>query len=122
MAITVLSPFHDGNDSAIPKLVVRGLVADLVSEAVVSAVSDKVRQTVAAVSELLQDKTRREVNLAQLSSFLGLDKSAVSRRVLDSLKDGYLVNRETINGKPARLVIGKSLPDDVEVLPKASTL
>ena len=50
---------------------------------------------------------------------LKLDKSAVSRRVKGALADGFLKNNEEKRGKPARLVVGDPLPDDVAFLPTA---
>jgi hypothetical protein len=37
--------------------------------------------------------------------------------VKQAIKLGYLVNEESINGKPMRLIIGDPLPEEVQVLP-----
>jgi hypothetical protein len=44
-----------------------------------------------------------------------LDKSAVSRRVADAIDRGYLRNLEDKKGRPARLVMGDPLPEELEV-------
>ena len=49
-------------------------------------------------------------------------KSSASRRAKDAIKRGYLNNLEDKRGRPARLVLGDPLPDDVEVLPTPENL
>ena len=53
---------------------------------------------------------------------LGWMKSSASRRAKDAIKRGYLNNLEDKRGRPARLVLGDPLPDDVEVLPTPENL
>lgn len=96
--------------------VVRDLIADLVAAGVEATVRPEVRETVQAVAYLL-GKGGEEVRQTELRDRLGLDKSAVSRRVADALDRGYLRNLEDRKGRPARLVIGDPLPDELEVLP-----
>jgi hypothetical protein len=55
--------------------------------------------------------------LVELARRLELDKSAVSRRVAKAVERGYLDSQEKTKGKPAKLVIGDSLPDEALVLP-----
>jgi DNA-binding transcriptional ArsR family regulator len=96
---------------------VRELVAALFSEGIEATVSTTVRQTVDAVAAL---KKKGEVSLGQLATKLGLDKSVVSRRLRQATELGYLVNRETRRGRPARLVLGDPMPEEVQVLPDPS--
>jgi predicted ArsR family transcriptional regulator len=82
-------------------------------------VSNTVRETVDAVTAL---KKKGEVSLGQLTTKLGLDKSVVSRRLRQAIELGYLVNRETRRGRPARLVLGDPMPEEMQVLPDPSEL
>jgi hypothetical protein len=101
--------------------VVRELVEDLVAAGVEATVRPEVRETVQAVADLLA-KGADEVRQTQLRDRLRLDKSAISRRVADALDRGYLRNLEDRKGRPARLVIGDPLPDELEVLPRPERL
>jgi hypothetical protein len=106
--------------------VVRDLVLDLVGEGVTAAVSATVRETVAAVTPLLNaqpfDGDMPGVSVRQLADKLGLDKSAASRRWTSARDLGYLTNAESRKGRPARILLGDPLPDDVEVLPPVEAL
>ena len=57
------------------------------------------------------------MSLADVAEKLGIDKSSASRRVNQAIKLGYLLNEETIKGKPMRLYAGEPLPEEVQVLP-----
>jgi len=100
--------------------VVRELLVDLVEEALEAKVSDTVRETVEAVRDLGSPKT--SVTNAQVAKKLDLDKSAAYRRVQTAIQKGYIENLEDKKGRPARLVIGDPLPDEVVVLPLPKTL
>ena len=98
--------------------VVRELVADLMAHGVGAMVKPETREVVETVRRLMKD-CKDEVRQSDLVSRLKLDKSAVSRRVKGALADGFLKNNEEKRGKPARLVVGDPLPDDVAFLPTA---
>jgi hypothetical protein len=100
---------------------VRDLVADLVAAGVEATVSPEVRDTVNAVAHLIASG-ESEVRQADLRTRLKLDKSAISRRVADALDKGYLRNLEDKKGRPARLVNGDPLPEELEVLPAPERL
>lgn len=116
---------QDENGAVVATLVdyavVRDLVADLISEGVGATVSETVRQTVAAVSELKAISTE-QVTYKRLGDRLGLDKSAAQRRALAAIDGGYLRNNETQKGRPADLLVGDPLPDEVAILPEAADL
>jgi hypothetical protein len=95
---------------------VRELVVELLDVAVAQTVSPATRQTVEMVRTLAQANPAG-LSLGTLATALKLDKSTVARRVAVATADGYLVNQETAKGKPARLVIGEPLPDQVSLLP-----
>ena len=57
-----------------------------------------------------------------LGQKLNLDKSSTSRRAKEALARGYLKNLEDKRGRPARLVLGDPLPDEIAVLPTKETL
>ena len=98
--------------------VVRELVAELFAEGIEATVSTTVRETVDAVAALKQD----EVSLGELAAKLGLDKSVTSRRLRQATEFGYLVNRETRGGRPARIVLGDPMPEMVKLLPEPGEL
>jgi hypothetical protein len=100
---------------------VRALVADLVAEGIDVTAKNEVRETVEAASRLL-DGGSAEVRQTDLARALKLDKSSISRRVAAALDGGFLKNLEDRKGRPARLVLGDTLPADREVLPSADRL
>ena len=102
--------------------VVRKIVADLVSHGVGRTVSQALRETVDAVSQLQNNTGGAGVSMTTLAHELNLDKSSASRRAKEALGKGYLKNLEDKRGRPAQLVLGNSLPDEVEVLPTADAL
>jgi hypothetical protein len=101
---------------------VRELVYDLIAEAGEVSVPTSIRETVAAVARLAPKESTREVTAVEIAHELQLDKSAASRRVRAALQRGYLSNRETHRGRPARIVLDAPLPKDVVVLPELETL
>lgn len=98
---------------------VRELVADLVSDGLGATVPATVRETVEMVRKL-KEEAEEPATIADLAEELELDKSAVRRRV--KAAGDYINNLEDKRGKPARLVPGANLPDDVEVLPEPAKL
>jgi hypothetical protein len=102
--------------------VVRGLLADVISEGVEKTVKPEVREIVGKVRESVAGDAQGEVTQRQLVEALGIDKGRVSRNVRAALDGGYLVNREERRGRPHRLVPGDALPDDLDILPAAEEL
>lgn len=100
---------------------VRELVADLLAEGVGATVSQTVREAVEAVEEL-GGAASEGVTVAALAKALKLDKASASRRQRAAVEAGYLRNLESVRGKPARLVLGDPLPEELEVLPDPSRL
>jgi len=98
--------------------VVRELVAELFAEGIEATVSTTVRETVDAVEAVKKD----EVSLGELAAKLALDKSAASRRLREAIDRGYLLNRETRKGRPARVVLGDPMPEKVKLLPEPCEL
>jgi hypothetical protein len=101
--------------------VVHELIADLVAVGVEATVKPEVREVVKTVVALLESG-QDEVRQSDLKSALKLDKSAISRRVADALDGGFLKNLEDRKGRPARLVLGDAMPDNLEVLPTPKQL
>jgi len=105
---------------------VRELVADLVAEGAEVTIKPEVRETIRAVQDLLahglEDDGINSVKQADLKKALKLDKSVVSRRVAAALEAGLLRNLEERKGRPARLVLGDPLPDEIELLPTPERL
>ncbi|MDP9480782.1 MAG: hypothetical protein M3R38_34820, partial [Actinomycetota bacterium] len=96
---------------------VRELVADLVAEGVEATVPTIVRETVEAVERLIRDGDEEHATNRSVAEDLRIDKSAASRRVRVAVDRGYLRNLEDRKGRPARLVLGESMPEDAEILP-----
>jgi hypothetical protein len=101
---------------------VREIVADLVSQGVGATVSKTLRETVDAVARLEGNASSDGVSTTTLGQKLNLDKSSTSRRAKEALARGYLKNLEDKRGRPARLVLGDPLPDEIAVLPIKETL
>jgi hypothetical protein len=102
--------------------VVRDLVADLIADGVEAAVSPTLCETVAAVEGLLGDEGSGETTILKVAAALKLDKGSASRRVRVAVERGYLRNLEDRKGRPARLVLGDALPEEVEILPSREAL
>ena len=102
-------------------VVVRALVADLVSEGVEATVPATVRETVQTVGRLV-DGGASEVSQAELAKALNLDRGATSRRVAAAINHGYVKNFEERKGRPARLVLGDPMPDEIDVFPAPEAL
>jgi len=100
---------------------VRELVADLVSEGIEATVPTTVRETVVALGRL-HAKEDESVTIAALAQELELDKAAAWRRVRTAMDRGYVKNLEDRKGRPARLVPGDPLPNDLEILPAPERL
>jgi hypothetical protein len=100
---------------------VRELVANLVSEGIEATVPTTVRETVEALRHLYAEEDE-SVTIAALAQELELDKSSAWRRVRTAMDRGYVKNLEDRKGRPARLVPGEALPDDVEILPAPERL
>jgi hypothetical protein len=101
--------------------VVRDLVAGLVSEGVEATVPATIRETVEKLALLYTDDSE-PVTIVKLAGELKLDKSSTWRRVKAAIDRGYLKNLEDRRGRPAKLVPGDPLPDDLEVLPTVERL
>lgn len=100
---------------------VRSLVMDLVSDGLGASVSETVRNTVEGVQKVL-GKENPHATLQQLATVLEVDKSVASRRAKVAIEKGYLVNTQKQKGKPAQIVMGDPLPENIEVLPDPSKL
>jgi hypothetical protein len=100
---------------------VHELVADLVAEGADATIKPEVRETVNVVAALIEGG-KAEVMQADIKKALKLDKSAVSRRVAAAVDAGVLHNLEDRKGRPARLVLGDPLPEEIELLPTPERL
>jgi hypothetical protein len=102
---------------------VHELLIDIIAQGVQAMVSATIRETLAAVKEL-DTPTDPGFKILALAEALGIDRSAVSRRVRVAIEDGYLVNLEERRGRPARITLGDPLPPGAEraVLPHPDAL
>ena len=96
-------------------------MADLISEGVEATVPATVRETVQKLALLYSDESE-PVTIVKLAEELELDKSAAWRRVRTAIDLGYVKNLEERKGRPAQLVPGEPLPDDLEVMPAVERL
>lgn len=101
---------------------VRDLVADVISEGVEATVPQTVRETVQAVACLVKENSGDPVSLVAVARKLELDKATALRRVRAAVNHGYVKNLEDRKGRPARLVLGDAMPDEVELLPDPERL
>jgi hypothetical protein len=99
--------------------VVRELIADTISAGVEASVHPVVRETVAAVADLASDEG---VMVRAVAARLDVDKSNASRRLRMAADGGYVRNLEDRRGRPARWVLGDSLPEDSDLLPQPDAL
>jgi hypothetical protein len=102
--------------------VVRDLISDLISEGAEATVPEVVRETVEKVEQLIDESGEASVNIKQVGAELGLEYQPTYRRVKMAEDAGYLRNLEDRKGKPARLVVGDAMPEDVEILPQPEAL
>ena len=100
---------------------VRELILEIVGDGIGMVVSKPVRETVACVKQILS-QGQSEVKEKSISVHLNLDKSVIHRRVKKAISLGFLVNNETQKYRPARLILGDSLPEDTDILPPAEAL
>ena len=71
---------------------------------------------------LFSHDEQKSVDIAVLTKELYLDSSSTSRRVKHASKDGFPKNLESRRGYRARLILGRSIPDDRSVLPTLDEL
>lgn len=100
---------------------VRDLMNDLISDEIEMTVPATLRETVDAVSALAK-AGHEEVCIVDVAKQLKMDKSSAQRRVYAAISRGYLRNLEEKKGRPARLVIGDKMPEDIAILPPAETI
>ena len=91
------------------------------AEGVEATVPDTIRETVSHVLNL-RTEGRETVSLADLCKVMSLDRSAVSRRARAAVDRGFLQNLESKKGLPAKLVIGDSMPGELEILPSPEAI
>lgn len=107
---------------------VRGLVVEFFAAGIEATVPATVRDTVVAVVQAVANAhatandSEPSVSIKVVATTLHVDKSSAWRRVRGAIALGYVRNLETRRGRPAKLVVGDQLPDDVEVLPTAERL
>ena len=100
---------------------VRDLVCDAISDGVGATVAATVRETVLAVSKLINEGNPF-VTIAQAAHLLKIDRSAGMRRVRTAIDRGYLINTEDKRRKSIKVILGEALPDDLELLPSPEKL
>jgi hypothetical protein len=101
---------------------IRKLVANLIAEGVEATVPPTIRETVNAVEKIIREGGMEWVTNKALSEELHIDKGASSRRVRTAIGRGYLKNLEDRKGRPAKLVLGEEMPEDIEILPASEEL
>jgi len=100
---------------------VYALVSDVLSEGVAATVHPTIRDTVGAVAALKRGSDGG-VSCTAVANRLDIDKATASRRLRVASRAGYVVNNETLRGKPARYAIGEPMPEDTPILPTPETL
>jgi hypothetical protein len=104
---------------------VRGLVGDAMGEGVAVSVSPSLRRTVEAVEAYTKAKgASLGMNYSELGRALEIDSSAAQRRAETAIEQGYLVNDQKFERRPAQLIVTKQkLPeDDKSLLPAVAAV
>jgi hypothetical protein len=102
-------------------MMVRRLIVPIISEGVGKQVSETVRETVEAVTDLLTSNPDG-VMAVQVAQSLRVDKSTATRRIASGASGGYLVNEETRKGHPGRWKPGDALPGNESILPRVAAV
>jgi hypothetical protein len=102
--------------------IVYDLAEPVFGAAAAEGVTPAVRAVVAAVAKLTTGEEGATVSGHQIATALNLGKASVSRRVNQALRGGFLVNEESIKGKPSKLRVGDPLPEEMAALPSPETL
>jgi hypothetical protein len=100
---------------------VRDLMADIVAQGVKVSLKPETREVVKAVGEL-NASGHQAVMQTQIAAVLQLDTSTVSRRIDEAIRTRVLRNLEHRSGRPAQLVIGDPMPEELEILPSPERL
>lgn len=102
---------------------IHALLAETFAEGAEATVPPTVRETVEAVTRLVGTDQDKTVGYRDIGEALGgLDKSVVSRRVTVAIHRGLLRNDQERRGKPAKIGIADSLPEDRSLLPTPAQL
>jgi hypothetical protein len=101
---------------------VRELIAKLFSDGIEATVPQRVRETVNAVADIMRKDNKLEVSQTDICKHLGLDKHPVHDRVQKAIQGGFLLNLETKEGMPARIVLHDPMPEEIEILPTLDQL
>jgi hypothetical protein len=97
---------------------VRGLLDELIAEAVDAKVSKATRETVEVVRDLLDENAYAEhVSVKKITDRLGVGRSAAYDRVKRALAAGYLVNLSKENERGLKIAVGAELPAAGAFLP-----
>jgi hypothetical protein len=100
--------------------IVRELVKGFMAEAAERAVPKTVRETVKAVSEILDEvpSDAPGATIRQIAGSLEIDRSVAQRRVREGIARGFLTSPEqTKQGKITQVRLGDPLPEDAALLP-----
>jgi hypothetical protein len=84
-------------------------VFDLVApmfESTITGASEGVRQVVQTVKDFGKGST-----VSEIARHLNIGKASASRRTRSAILNGWLINQETMKGRPARLEMGEPLPE-----------
>jgi hypothetical protein len=90
--------------------VVRDLMADLLAAASELKISEVMAQTIAVVEDFqfeteedeARERSNEGVTVRQVAEVLNLDRSAAQRRLYKAASDGFVINLEDRQGRPAR--------------------
>ena len=128
--------------------VVYELIATIFSEGIEKTINPVIRETVEVVRLLLnsedlesdeeyffpklrnnsqkqagnKETKLKEIDLPSIALALNVDRSTASRRVNKAIEMEFLINLETRKGQRARIILGRPLPEDVQILPTPEQL
>jgi CHC2 zinc finger len=111
-SVAILRHTHrqrDGQGRLIAQVEDYKTIFDLVApmfEAATTGASEGVRLAVQAVTDLGNGST-----VSDIARHLKIGKASASRRVKVAVKNGWLINQETVKGRQARLEVGEPMPE-----------
>jgi len=101
--------------------IARGFVLVAFSTAASGGLTPQITETVRKLCEVFE-KTGNCLTRKDLADALGLEPRTVGYRVQRAISLGHIVNQETRDRQPARLVPGEPLPEDKPALPTPDDL
>jgi hypothetical protein len=93
------------------------LLNDVLSVSANVEVSEKVKEIVDAVEELLDGNDSGTVTVTAIAKHLDVNKSTISRGITEAMEKEYLIAPKIKGGRSSQIRLGESLPSEIRILP-----